>query len=71
MSPTRILLADDNGALLPETLPELEEEFEIVGQQLVGKMLPMPVPFGKRQRRTLAGGNPHRTNCVGAVGKTC
>ena len=37
MSRTRIVLADDNGAMLTELCHELEEEFEIVGTATNGK----------------------------------
>src|SRR5215469_17351102 len=37
MAPTRIFLADDNGALLAELCEELEEQFEIVGTATNGQ----------------------------------
>jgi CheY-like chemotaxis protein len=37
MPPTRIFLADDNGALFAELCHELEEEFEILGTATNGQ----------------------------------
>ena len=37
MPPTRIFLADDNGALFAELCRELEEEFEILGTATNGQ----------------------------------